>query len=117
MTHAMLLSLGLLLCSAPKPGGLAFCTDGVRSLLASLPATPHLHPASRHGLPSPPSSEETSFSDPEDKEEESDPSFMGGTTCPGDRLSATEHPDQMGGSPAVRQGFLNRLHRSRQLQC
>src|SRR5262245_14969686 len=117
MIHPFLLILGLLVSSMPGPGVLALHSPAVHSPRASLPSTTMLQSASPHRLPSPATSKETCFSDPEEKEEDSDLFFGGGRIRPGDPFSATGRPDHRSVNPAPGHGLLHRLPHPWQLQC
>lgn len=117
MFNVILLSLGILLSSAPGLGGLCSPREVVQSPPEALHSHPLLRRAAPHGHPSPASREETNLSDPEEKAEESDDFLLVCNACPGDRIPAMGRRDGAIVGPVPRHAFLHQLHHSWQLLC
>ena len=116
MLSEILLSLGMLLLSAPGLGDSMDVFEAIRPSPAAVSPMPLLHPTPFHGMPCPASLGETGFSDPEEKEEESD-HFLPDSACDRGRIPANVRGE---GTIAVfipGHGFLRQLHHSWQLLC
>jgi hypothetical protein len=116
MFHVILLSLGMLLSSAPGLGGLTCFFETAPPPLAARHALALCHSATPQRLPSPASREETGLSDPEEKEEESHQFLLGCAAWAGDGSSAIGCRDCAAG-PVPGHGLLLQLDHSWQLRC
>jgi hypothetical protein len=117
MVIALLVSLGMLLSFTPGLEGLVCPHPACPPPAPGSGSLPLLHTGSSHGSPDPASREETSVSDPEEKEEESHDYLVLGTTRMRDRAVPIRHRSQAIARNGSGRGLLHQLHHSWQLLC
>jgi hypothetical protein len=117
MVIALLVSLGLLLSSAPGLEGLVCLQLSGPPPAAGSGSLPLLHTGTPHESPDPASREEKSVSDPEEKEEESHHFFVLETTRMRDRTVPIRRGNPANVRNASGRGLLHQLRHSWQFLC